>query len=223
MSETVNNLKTLTRQTKSVFCVIDFPKLRNGLFNLNCIDYKELCDDLSRCSFLYAFRLHDKDVNENGELKTPHIHLHLTCDKRHQIKYFIYLLADLLHFDESLISVKVSNSDAGDIQYLIHKNNPDKFQYSSDGIYTNFPKDVFDDLMQRKIITSYTTKELIKLCSENDKLILMEILGPERYNHLRNVINEIYKELRLAHCKYGYSLQYNNNNSNNNNYSDSPK
>lgn len=216
--DNINNIKTLTQQTKSVFIVINFP-CKNGLYNLKAYNLKEFADDLSRCSFLYAFIVHDKDINDNGELKTVHIHLSLISDKRHQLKYYLYLISDLLGVNENLISVKPSNSDAGDLQYLVHKNNPDKYQYDSKDIIHNYSKDVFDDLMTRKIVNSIGAKELINLCRQYNKLELIEILGPARYSVLSKTINDIYKELRFEKIRAYQTNYLINNNKNNNNLS----
>ena len=156
MSISENNLKSLTRQTKVVSCVINFPCKSSKLYNLSAYNLPKFADDLERCSFLYAFIIHDRDINDNGEIKTVHIHLYLCSDKRHQLKYYIYLLSDLLNINEELISVRVSNSDAGDIQYLVHKNNKEKFQYNVDDIKTNIPKDMFEEMMNRKIINTFS-------------------------------------------------------------------
>lgn len=202
-----NNLKTLTRQTKTVRMVINFPCAK-GLYNLACYNLSKFADDLSACCFLYAFILHDKDTDENGELKTPHIHLFIISDKRHQLKYYIYLIADLLQVNESLISCRVSNSDAGDIQYLVHKNDLNKYQYNVSDVKTNISKDMFDSLMERKVVDDITAKELIKLCSEHSVIELIEILGPIRYQLYSKAIKDIYKEIRLMRVREHVYTKY---------------
>lgn len=209
--ENVNNLKTLTRQTSSVFCCVDFPKTKSGQFNLKYYNLDDLYESLSLNQFQFAFRLHDCDLNDNGELKTPHIHIYIRAMKRHQIKYYIYLLADTLHVDENLISVKLADSDAGCIQYLIHKRNPEKFQYSVEGIKHNFNQDVFESLLNAEIVTQITAKELIDLCRNNNKLELIELLGPIKFNQYSKVINEIYKELRIESMRVNSNKHIYNN------------
>lgn len=209
--DNTNNLKTLTRQTSSVFCCINYP-IYKGLFNLKAYNLSDLYETLSLNMFLFAFRVHDRDVNDDGELKTPHIHVFIKAQKRHQLKYYIYLLADALHCDENLISIKVADSDAGCIQYLVHKNNKEKYQYSIDGVYHNYNQEIFDSLMNCEIVSTITAKELIELCKEHSKLEIIQILGPIKYNQYSKVINEIYKELRLDAMRVKRNnVIYNNN------------
>lgn len=193
--ENVNNIKGLTASTKMVFMCINFPMRKDNTFNLNAYNFDDLYEGLSTSMFLFAFRLHDKDVNENGEPKTPHIHLFINAPKRHQLKYFLYLVSDILNTREELISIKPAESDAGCIQYLIHKRQPDKFHYSKDLIYHNYNKDTFEDLMNQDVITTLTPKELIDLCKNHSKLEILEILGIAKYNLYSKTIDSIIREL----------------------------
>lgn len=80
----------------------------------------------------WAYILHDKDVNENGELKKPHIHWVGRATPR-----CLSVVSNFLGLPENDIEV-VKNFD-NMVMYLIHLNDIDKFQYSPDDVETNLP------------------------------------------------------------------------------------
>lgn len=80
----------------------------------------------------WAYILHDKDVNENGELKKSHIHWVGRATPR-----CLSVVSNFLGLPENDIEV-VKNFD-NMVMYLIHLNDIDKFQYSPDDVETNIP------------------------------------------------------------------------------------
>lgn len=86
-----------------------------------------------RSKFLdWAYILHDKDVDANGELKKPHIHWVGRATPR-----CLSVVSNFLGLPENDIEV-VKNFD-NMVMYLIHLNDIDKFQYSPDDVETNLP------------------------------------------------------------------------------------
>lgn len=80
----------------------------------------------------YCCALHDKDVDENGELKKEHRHWYLEFDGKkslEQVKSIIAPLGGTLPL--------VCSSPRGSVRYLIHKDDPDKYQYTLDIIYNH--------------------------------------------------------------------------------------
>lgn len=202
-----NNFKSLTTQATKVFICIDFPKTENGFF-LGAYNLYDLYESLSLYMFAFAFVIHDKDINEDGELKTPHIHLFIRASKRHQLKYFLYLVADILHCNENLISIKVADCEEGCIQYLTHKNNPDKFQYDKKLIKHNYNADMFDELYDMEVLPKMTGKDLIDMCRSHSKLELIQMLGPSRYQLMSRVIDNIYNELEVEYRRSQHSIKH---------------
>ena len=80
----------------------------------------------------WAYILHDKDVDDNGELKKPHFHWVGRATPR-----CLSVVSNFLGLPENDIEI-VKNFD-NMIQYLIHLNDIDKFQYSPDDVETNLP------------------------------------------------------------------------------------
>lgn len=81
----------------------------------------------------YAWILHDKDVNENGELVTPHRHLILHL-KSQSIPERIH---NWFCFFESNTFVEIGRSRSALGQYLIHENSESKFQYDISNVFSN--------------------------------------------------------------------------------------
>ena len=80
----------------------------------------------------YAYIIHDKDLNDKGELVAPHIHLMMRFNEVQDTKY----IAKWFEVKEQyLCKIKGRFSDA--LKYLIHENAPQKYQYSVDEVVTN--------------------------------------------------------------------------------------
>ena len=81
----------------------------------------------------YAFILHDKDKNENGELKAPHYHILLhfkyTVNTDYVLKWF--------NIKENYIN-KIKSQFYNAVLYLTHDNAPEKYQYDENEITSNF-------------------------------------------------------------------------------------
>lgn len=80
----------------------------------------------------YAYCLHDKDVNENGELKKAHYHIY--GKRKNQTKREV--LASKLGIP--LNHCYYSTNWRGAVRYLIHVDDPDKYQYLVEEVISNF-------------------------------------------------------------------------------------
>lgn len=76
--------------------------------------------------------VHDKDVNANGEVKKPHIHLLLMFSSVKSYEQVLSLCQEL----NCPIPKQVHNSKAL-IRYMAHLDNPDKAQYNPDDIISH--------------------------------------------------------------------------------------
>lgn len=85
--------------------------------------------ELIKKSYDHAFILHDKDTDENGELKKPHYHVLIrwTGNVRWNTS-----VATELGITTNYIQ-KVKNFDRA-LEYLIHLNDADKYQYTFDDV-----------------------------------------------------------------------------------------
>lgn len=92
----------------------------------------------------WAYITHDKDVNEEtGELKKAHIHVvghRLTADGKDS-PCSKMTVANALGIPENYI--EPCKSEAAMIRYLVHADNPEKFQYERKDINANFSLEKF--------------------------------------------------------------------------------
>ena len=105
----------------------------------------------------WAYILHDKDVDENGELKKPHIHWVGRATPR-----CLSVVSNFLGLPENDIEV-VKNFD-NMVMYLIHLNDIDKFQYSPDDVETNLPNigQILRRLSEGQIVKDLASAKLQK-------------------------------------------------------------
>lgn len=81
----------------------------------------------------WAYIIHDKDINEKGELKEPHIHLALRFHDPYDTKH----VAQWFEVKENYVC-KVKGKWADMLKYLTHKNALDKHQYDDEDVKSNF-------------------------------------------------------------------------------------
>lgn len=149
----------------------------------------------------YAMVYHDKDIKEDGTPKKPHYHMILWFDREKSINQ----VSKMFNFPINRIDWKADIY--GTIQYLIHKNDTNKYQYDASTIQTNieniseylYPKkeekpSETDDL---RVIMTYIQNHITGLrlydiycfCIDNDcwssyrrnYSIIKDILMEERY------------------------------------------
>lgn len=116
----------------------------------------EKLDYLSNFCGEYAYILHDKDKDDNGELKKPHYHLRIFGVNQKSITAW----ADFLNVKENEIQVLENKRRA--IRYLIHLDSPNKYQYNSLDIVSNiygiddyFTQDKQEETTQLQNIFAY--------------------------------------------------------------------
>lgn len=92
----------------------------------------------------WAFATHDKDVKSDGTLKVAHTHVYLEFYN----KKSLLQVRELLKADNQNVLAQVSNNRVGSLQYLIHRNAPEKFQYDPDIVTCspNFDYDIYLDV-----------------------------------------------------------------------------
>lgn len=109
-------------------------------------DILKKCSQLQCCS-RWAWCLHDKDLNDDGELKKAHIHLVLQC--KYPVKYSF--IVSSLGCVESSVTLPNAFSKTRTfrslVRYLIHADSPKKYQYEISDIHCNFDlSSYFDEI-----------------------------------------------------------------------------
>ncbi len=88
---------------------------------------------LNYSEYHYVFTIiHDKDPN-----KRPHLHAVIELYEKATKKAVLDTLTDLLNVEAEQVSLEPSNSQFLGVQYLTHKNQPDKEPYLFEQIRTN--------------------------------------------------------------------------------------
>lgn len=143
----------------------------------------------------WAYILHDKDVNENGELKKSHIHWVGRATPR-----CLSVVSNFLGLPENDIEV-VKNFD-NMVMYLIHLNDIDKFQYSPDDVETNLSN--IGQLLRRQS-EGQIVKDLASAKMQKSWYDLVQYaVDIDSYDILRRnlgVIRLIWEEVKISDAK----------------------
>lgn len=117
---------------------------------------------------------HDRDTDENGELKTPHTHLILEYSTPRAIS----TVANLLGVADNFI--EYGQSKQALMKYLTHKDDKDKFQYENEEVFTNSGLLYADAIMG----SAMTDKEIAEYLLEGKGF---ELLGIVPSHKLRTI------------------------------------
>lgn len=186
-------MANLNTQTGKILLVINF---EDKQVKQEVIDnFKEW---LEKNTKQYAFILHDQDILENGTLKTPH--LHAVCNMNNSKQRIATILNDLtktLDISAFLVTIDKYSSFNASIQYLIHKNNEEKYQYDVKDIITNIPTQELDLFMKYETQSEELTAErLIDVVKKAKKRTdIMREVGLFNYRINRPVIMDIAQDL----------------------------
>lgn len=146
-------------------------------------------------SFFVATIIHDKDTNEQGELKTIHLHAYIETPQKRTKKQLLCTFVDLLSINENQVSVSGDNNGYLLCQYLTHKNDSNKTRYQYQEVRTN-NNELLKIKYNQKYIDPATQKLYlladIKACRTIGELA--ERQGLETANKYRGLFNQIKQE-----------------------------
>lgn len=97
------------------------------------LDHVERVLSERSCIDQWAYIIHSKDIDHQGNLKEPHVHLALRFKDSYDTKY----IGQWFNVKEQYIS-KVKGRWVDVLKYLTHSNTPDKYQYDPLDIISNF-------------------------------------------------------------------------------------
>ncbi len=140
----------------------------------------------------YAYICHDKDQSPDGAVPTHyHIYFKFKCPI-----HFPYLKEAFPYGD-----IEQARSANACVQYLVHKNNPEKAQYHKADIVTNFLQEEIDFLF-------YNSKKIERLTEEAELREIMEQIADNkirRYNMYEHIGVELYSKHR---AKIEHAFRY---------------
>lgn len=178
-------------KAKKIALIIN-PKEDENTFSADF--YPKLNAWLIQQSDIYAYILHDLDVDDKGEAKRPHIHVYAEMKACRRLMANLNECADVLGYDVKQISIDKVVNPTGVIQYLIHKNNPEKHQYEPKEIITNLSKGDLDCVLAA--VAGNCSISFFKSCVINCKgnvWSLVEMVGLDVYKEYRQVINDLFR------------------------------
>ena len=151
---------------------------------------KSICEE-------YYLIQHYADINENGQLKRLHYHAVIRLSKRIRKMTLIKVLSESLNISPTMISCEILYNKRVAIRYLIHLDNPDKYQYEELNIFTNNDSALFNILHYD--ISNLDTEQLIDIVKncKGDKLEIMRVLGLKTYNQYWRMVEIITRELYI--------------------------
>lgn len=116
-------------------CVIEEYDKENG-YHYSEEDLRSYLENEDYLSY-WAFIKHDKDVDDDGEIKRTHYHLVLQCNSSYTKDRILSELSKNLVKNRSCVSVRSYNDIYQAVQYLIHRNDAEKHQYLAKDIVSS--------------------------------------------------------------------------------------
>lgn len=157
------------------------------------IDPSQLSWYLSERCEQWAFIYHDKDADEAGELKTPHYHIVAVFPSSMRLSTPIRQLAQTLKVDPTAISNRRMYDTQLALQYLIHKNDPDKFQYERAAIHASWNWDELDAILDAESDGLNFEKVCDIVDNSTNLRQVIQKVGFSYYHLYRNVILDLWK------------------------------
>lgn len=151
-------------------------------------DWKEKLDSLNlkwACS-----PLHDKDIDDDGQLKKPHWHI-VICYSGN--KSFEQVESDLSELNCPI--PQICRDVRSSVRYFIHKDHPHKFQYTPDSVEAYGGFDLSDAFSISKSEKQEILKDILTYIQENDVIefyTLVNYAMNERSQDWFPVISESY-------------------------------
>ena len=179
---------SLQTQTGKLFIVIRKNKaISEDKIKAYCMQYGDT----------YAFISHKQDIDPITGIVIP-IHYHIVLNAKDKRKRLATHLEDLRSFfgfkNNDGIEIDKYRSYESALQYLIHKNDPQKTQHTSDEIITNIDKGELATLLTcDETIISF---ELILALVHNSSRLtdVIRSLGISNYQRYRATILDIWRE-----------------------------
>lgn len=147
----------------------------------------------------YFTILHDKDYNDEGELKNPHYHLLVQLKVRTRAKTILNRICDILGCDSVNVQIEEVHDFISCIQYLVHKNDTNKFQYEVKDIQSNLDYETISAYMRSCVNEEITAELLITYIQSGiSRLDLLRRIGIGKFNLYYRTIEMIYNEIRVV-------------------------
>lgn len=184
-------MPSLDSQTTKINLVIR----KNKKIPLNLI-----VDYLEKNANEYAFIEHTRDISpKTAEVEGVHYHIVFNAKyKKIRLSTRLNGIVDFFGFDNAFgIEIEPYRSLEASLQYLIHKNNPEKTQHSISEVITNFDEGDFKTLMNCEIDNVMSFDRLYASIVASDNIIdVIRDIGIGNYRTWRNVITDMWRGIK---------------------------
>lgn len=184
---------SLDTKAKKVACIVNPPE---GSDTFPPDFYVSLNEWLIENTDVYAYILHDLDITDEGEQKRHHIHIYFEGKTCRRLLANLNGLADALKYDPQQISIEKATSIEGCVQYMLHKNNPEKYQYDKRDIITSLKGDQLDAILSREGANVSLSAFITAISLSNNKVQLIEHIGLDVYMDYRLVLLDLWNDLK---------------------------
>lgn len=187
----------LETKSKTIFAVVTLSGHDgdDGYFFEITNDLYKVMDEIG--AVRYAFILHNKDFHEDGTRKTPHFHIYAeTTASGKRLGTYLNTISKGLGVSTLAVSIDKPTDKEACIQYLIHKNAPEKTQYDITSIRTNIPFDELKAIMEHEV-TAWSVdyiREVWQNCFHCKWKFIKEI-GLERFRLYHTAIKAVLEDL----------------------------
>jgi hypothetical protein len=161
--------------------------------------YGDMKNFLNQLGLQYWAILHDSDVDDNGILKKPHWHIVLSMPRGKRLKTLLNDIKNGLTLDDiNQVSIRDCVTLNGAVRYLIHLDDSDKYQYSSDLVLTN-DLSTFNAFTHTYNNGSVDSKSLIQLLVNSNTLLdVCNSLGFTVFNQYHGSIVALWNEIKIV-------------------------
>ena len=145
----------------------------------------------------YAFVLHNKDVKESGEIEREHYHVVIVLKCPYSKTTIINDIAKCLLINKSCIGSRKIRDFVLMVQYLIHKNDKEKYQYDLLDIWTSDVNEVIGIMNEGISQFDLDINYLIELVNSCDSITsVYKELGLKKSRTYRSILIDLWKDRR---------------------------
>lgn len=146
----------------------------------------------------YGIIVHDKDVDDDGNLKDPHVHVMMQFDTAQRISSLAKKFNDLEQNFESQTKFNRRNGVSNGFSYLTHRtaNAADRYQYDFSEVIANFDYEDFMNKLEKQVQNSSGPEQILQKFSDGEITLLqakhdLMNLGPQVYASKARSLREI--------------------------------
>lgn len=144
---------------------------------------------------MYAFIVHimDKSEKDPTDFVEPHIHFVAEMSKRARLSSWLSRIAIRCWVNPLAVSIEKPTSIDKCIKYLIHKENPEKYQYAVDSIRTNLSTEELETYLNSDGVTIDVDYLLHVVEDSNTLADVARTIGLYYYQRYRPTINDFWR------------------------------